>query len=75
MSSPVRCYLKCMGTWDEKKKRHKQPSLFIYRSGSVNVVVPEMHLLDEAYNFINSFFREHYDQIVQKDINLQDVKS
>lgn len=74
MSSPVRCYLKCMGTWDEKKKRHKQPSLFIYRSGSVNVVVPEMYLLDEAYNFINSFFREHYDEIVQKDINLEDVK-
>ena len=74
MSSPVRCYLKCMGTWDEKKKRHKQPSLFIYRSGSVNVVVPEMYLLDEAYNFINSFFREYYDEIVQGDINLQDLK-
>ena len=74
MSSPVRVYLKCFSTYDEKKKRYKQPSLFIYRSGSVNVVVPEIHLLDDAYNFINSFFREHYEEIVQEDINLEDVK-
>ena len=33
-----------------------------------------MYLLDEAYNFINSFFREYYDEIVQGDINLQDLK-
>ena len=37
-------------------------------------IIDEMHILDEAYNFINSFFREYYDEIVQGDINLQDLK-
>ncbi len=74
MSSPVRVYLKCFATYDSKKKRYKQPSLFIYRSGSVNVVVPAMDLLSKAYEFINTFFKENYDEIVQKDINLESSK-
>ena len=71
MSSPVRIYLKCFSTYDHKKKRYKQPSLFVYRSGSVNIVVPDMNLLDKAYNFINEFFEKNFQEIVQKDINLQ----
>ena len=74
MSSPVRVYLKCFAKYDSKKKRSKQPSLFIYRSGSVNVVVPAMDLLSKAYEFINTFFKENYDEIVQKDINLESSK-
>ena len=74
MSSPVRVYLKCFATYDSKKKKYKQPSLFIYRSGSVNVVVPAMDLLSKAYEFINTFFKENYDEIVQKDINLESSK-
>lgn len=74
MSSPIRVYLKCYATYDSKKKRYKQPSLFIYRSGSVNVVVPAMDLLSKAYEFINTFFKENYDEIVQKDINLESSK-
>jgi len=74
MSSPIRVYLKCYATYDSKKKRSKQPSLFIYRSGSVNVVVPAMDLLSKAYEFINTFFKENYDEIVQKDINLESSK-
>ena len=74
MSSPVRVYLKCFATYCSKKKRYKQPSLFIYRSGSVNVVVPAMDLLSKAYEFINTFFKENYDEIVQKDINLESSK-
>ncbi len=70
MSSPVRIYLKCFSTYDHKKKRYKQPSLFVYRSGSVNIVVPDMNLLDKAYNFINEFFEKNFQEIVQKDINL-----
>ena len=71
MSSPVRIYLKCFSTYDKKKKRYKQPSLFVYRSGSVNIVVPDMNLLDKAYNFINEFFEKNFQEIVQKDIDLQ----
>jgi len=71
MSSPVRVYLKCLSTYDYKKKRYKQPSLFVYRSGSVNIVVPDMNLLDKAYNFINEFFEKNFQEIVQKDIDLQ----
>jgi len=74
MSSPIRVYLKCYATYDSKKKRSKQPSLFIYRSGSVNVVVPAMDLLSKAYEFINTFFKENYDEIVQKDINSESSK-
>ena len=70
MSSPVRIYLKCFSEYDKKKKRYKQPSLFVYRSGSVNIVVHNMNLLNKAYNFINEFFKKNFEEIVQKDINL-----
>ena len=53
MSSPVRIYLKFLGLYDEKKKKMKQPSIFVYRSGSINIVVPKYDLLDKSYKFIN----------------------
>ena len=30
-----------------------------------------MNLLDKAYNFINEFFEKNFQEIVQKDIDLQ----
>jgi len=70
MSSPVRVYLKCFSEYDKKKKRYKQPSLFVYRSGSINIVVHNMDLLDKAYNFINEFLKKNFEEIVQIDIDL-----
>ena len=70
MSSPVRVYLKNISIYDEKKQKKKQPSLFIYRSGSINVVVPVYDLLEKSYTFINKFLKDNYDHIVQKSLIL-----
>ena len=70
MSSPVRVYLKNLSIYDEKKQKRKQPSLFIYRSGSINVVVPVYELLEKSYNFINDFLKKNYNKIVQKSLIL-----
>lgn len=59
-----------MSIYDEKKKKYKQPSIFIYRSGSVNVVVPSMNLLMKSYDFINSFFKLKFHEIVQSELKL-----
>lgn len=71
LSSPVRCYLMKMSIYDEKKKKEKQPSIFIYRSGSVNVVVPSMDLLEKSYKFINNFFKLNFEKIIIEKIKLE----
>lgn len=69
VSSPaVRCYLMNMSKYDERKKKKKQPSVFLYRSGSVNIIVWKMDMLYDAYNFINTFIKENFDKIVSKNI-------
>ena len=71
VSSPaVRCYLVNMSVYDERKKKDKQPSCFIYRSGSVNIIVWKEEMLINAYNFINTFIRENFDKIVSRHIDL-----
>lgn len=70
LSSPIRCYLMKMSIYDETKKKNKQPSIFIYRSGSINVVVPCMELLQKSYDFINNFLKLKYDKIVQTELKL-----
>lgn len=71
VSSPaVRCYLMNMSIYDERKKKKKQPAIFVYRSGSCNIIVWKMDLLDKAYNFINSFIQENFKKIYNQDILL-----
>ncbi len=59
-----------MSIYDEHKKKYKQPSIFIYRSGSINVVVPCMELLQKAYDFVNDFLKLKFDKIVQTELKL-----
>jgi len=73
LSSPVRCYVLKMGIYDKVKKKMKQPSIFIYRSGSINIVVPSLELLDKAYKFINDFLESKYKKIVQVEIKLNPI--
>lgn len=71
VSSPaVRCYLMNMSVYDERKKKKKQPSCFIYRSGSVNIIVWKEDMLHNAYKFINEFIKNHFRKIISQDINL-----
>ena len=71
VSSPaVRCYLMNMSVYDERKKKKKQPSCFIYRSGSVNIIVWKEDMLKGAYDFINDFIKKHFREILNQDINL-----
>lgn len=71
VSSPaVRCYLMNMSVYDERKKKKKQPSCFIYRSGSVNIIVWKIDMLEKAYNFLNKFIKENFKEIVNQEIDL-----
>lgn len=72
VSSPaVRCYLKNMSEYDERKKKKKQPSCFIYRSGSCNIIVWKMDMLYKAYDFINEFIKENFEKIVFRELILK----
>jgi hypothetical protein len=71
VSSPaVRCYIMKMSVYDERKEKNKQPSCFIYRSGSCNIIVWKEDMLYKAYNFMNEFIKENYDKIVSQTIEL-----
>lgn len=70
VSSPaVRCYLMNMSVYDDRKKKFKQPSCFIYRSGSVNIIVWKEDMLLKAYNFINDFLKKNFSEIVSQNID------
>ena len=74
VSSPaVRCYLMNMSVYDDRKKKSKQPSCFIYRSGSCNIIVWKMDMLYKAYNFINKLIKDNFDTIVSKDLLVDEV--
>ena len=71
VSSPaVRCYLVNMSVFDDRKKKDKQPSVFVYRSGSVNIIVWKIDMLYKAYDFINKFMCENFDKIVSRPLNI-----
>ena len=71
VSSPaVRCYLTNMSVYDERKKKKKHPSCFIYRSGSVNIIVWKQEMLIQAYNFINEFLKTNFKEILSQNIEL-----
>ena len=48
------------------QKKEKKPSIFIYRSGSTNIVSPNMDLLSKAYIFINKIIKKYFSKIVYK---------
>lgn len=69
VSSPaVRCYLMNMSVYDERKKKNKQPSIFLYRSGSVNIIVWKIDMLYRAYDFINNFIKENFQEVVSRNL-------
>jgi len=69
VSSPaVRCYLMNMSVYDDRKKKNKQPSIFLYRSGSVNIIVWKIDMLYKAYEFINNFIEENFRQVVSRNL-------
>ena len=69
VSSPaVRCYLMNLSVYDDRKKKNKQPSIFVYRSGSVNIIVWKIDMLYKAYEFINNFIEKNFQKIVSKNL-------
>lgn len=69
VSSPaVRCYLMNMSVYDVRKKKPKQPSVFVYRSGSCNIIVWKMDMLYKAYDFINNLLKENFMTVVSQDL-------
>lgn len=71
VSSPaVRCYLMNMSVYDERKKKFKQPCVFIYRSGSINIIVWKIDMLYKAYDFINNFINKNFNKVVSRNLDL-----
>ena len=73
--SPVACYLKKFSYIDERKKKEKTPSVFIYNSGAVNIITSGLDILNNSYNFLKELFDEHYDNIVEKKYVFKKINS
>lgn len=59
------CYLKKFQVFDEKKKKNKTPSMFVYNSGSINIISINLGLLMKSYEFARDFFDTYYEDLVE----------
>jgi len=64
--SPVACYLKRFGYIDERKKKEKTPSVFVYNSGAVNIISSSKEILYNSYDFMKDVFYKNYEEVVEK---------
>ena len=62
------CYLKKYKIVNIEKRSEKQPSVFIYNSGSINVIAVSLDVLEKSYKLISEFIDKHYDELVEVNI-------
>ena len=62
------CYLKKYKITNIEKRIEKQPSIFIYNSGSINVIAVSLEILHKSYELISSFIDKYHDEIIEIDI-------
>lgn len=67
------CYLKKFQVFDAKKQKNKTPSMFVYNSGSINIISINLDLLMKSYEFARDFFDEHYEDLVEIDIKYDET--
>lgn len=70
--SPLNLSVKMLGYFDEKKKKDKIPSVFIYNTGAINIIATKKHILIKTYHFIKNNLEKWWDQIVEKKIIYND---
>ena len=71
--SPLICYLKIFKVFDEKKKKNKIPSVFIYNSGSINIISINNKIIQEAYEFMSKFIDDNFDDIVETEMQYDET--
>ena len=71
--SPLICYLKIFEVFDEKKKKNKIPSVFIYNSGSINIISINNEIIQQAYEFMSKFIDDNFDDIVETTIKYDET--
>jgi hypothetical protein len=64
-------YLKIFSIYDERKKKFKDPSIFIYNSGSINLIAIDKEMIMKSYKFIDDFLNKNYNDIVETKLNLK----
>ena len=66
--SPLNFSIKLFGYLDKNKKKNKIPSVFIYNTGSINIIATSHDILEKTYQFIKTNIEENYDNIIEKKL-------
>jgi hypothetical protein len=67
------CYLKKFKYFNEKKKKEKIPSVFIYNSGSINIIAINLEILMNSYKLISNFMDKYYKELIEVEIKYADI--
>ena len=62
------CYLKKFKVMNVKKQKEKIPSVFIYNSGSINIIAISLEILMNSYKLISEFVEENHGELVEQEI-------
>lgn len=71
--SPLICYLKKFEVFDEKKSKNKCPSVFVYNSGSINIIATDLQLLMKSYDLISNFCDEYFDDLDETELTFDET--
>jgi len=66
--SPLICYLKKFEIFDAKKSKNKCPSVFVYNSGSINIIATSLDLLMTSYEFISVFCDKYFEDLDETEL-------
>ena len=67
------CYLTKFKYFNEKKKKDKIPSVFIYNSGSINIIAINLEILMKSYELISNFMNKYYKELIEVEIKYADI--
>ena len=62
------CYLKKFKIMNVKKQKEKVPSVFIYNSGSINIIAVGLDILMNSYKLISEFIDANYKDLIEAEI-------
>jgi hypothetical protein len=68
--SPLRFYLKKLKITRDDSKKIKNPTIFVYNSGSVNIISVNKEIFYQTYEFISNLIKNNYDDLIDSDINI-----
>ncbi len=70
--SPLNLSISSLGYFDKIKKVKKTPSVFVYSTGSINIIATRYEILQKTYNFIVDLLNENYDTFKEKNYIMND---